>query len=803
MIEHYDVLIVGGGLSGVGAASHLQRDRPGTSLLILESRGSIGGTWDLFRYPGVRSDSDMFTLGYSFRPWTDGAAIADGESIRAYIRDTVRDEDLGPRIRTNHRVIAAEWSSSEAVWTVKVLLTGEGDYVAESAGAAESNRTVTFTCSFLFVCSGYYRYDQGYSPVIDGLEDFAGTVVHPQHWPTDLDYVDKRVVVIGSGATAVTLVPSMAAAAKHVTMLQRSPTYMAPVPRGDRLADGLRGRLPVRAAYSIVRVKNIAYSMATYHLSRRWPELMKSILRKAAVANLPAGFAVDTHLAPNYQPWDQRLCAIPDGDLYAAITSGAADIVTDSIDRVTENGLQLASGAHLDADVIVTATGLNLLIFGGVELTVDERPIDVSKTLAYKGMMLEGVPNFAFTIGYTNASWTLKADLVARYVGRILRRMDRRNEVTVIPRAPSAVRGGLVGPLLDLQAGYIQRSIDLAPKQGRRPPWRLRQNYLRDFLLLRVGKLGDDVRFGRRDGTDATSRVHAIRDADALSGVSYLYAGGLRLRHRVSGEGRPLLLLHGIGQSLEDWNEQHDRLSSSHRVVSLDLPGFAYSERPGSPVTLEELAGVLPAFLDALGIRGAVDVVGNSLGGAVAMFFAATNPSRVSSLVLVDSAGFGKEVAIALRLLAVRPLGSLLVRPSAGSSDRMLRSIFHDQALVTPERISRALSLAQRPTHAATVLDVAQDLGTIFGVRRAWREPLLRTIAQLDFPLLVLWGNEDRVLPSRQLRAAIASLPRAKTHVFAETGHMPQIERPDEFASLVRTFLRENAATTRNEGATA
>jgi len=805
MTEHYDVLIVGGGLSGIGAASHLQRDRPGTSLLILESRGTIGGTWDLFRYPGVRSDSDMFTLGYSFRPWTDGAAIADGAAIRTYIHDTVRAENLGSKIRINHRVVAAEWSSSTEMWTVTAVITGAGEYEAETARTAESSETVTFTCSFLFVCSGYYRYDEGYTPAIPGIEKFAGTVAHPQHWPTDLDYADKRVVVIGSGATAVTLVPSIAESAEHVTMLQRSPTYMAPVPRGDRFADRLRGRLPAQMAYRLVRIKNIAYSMVTYQLSRRWPELMKSILRNAAVANLPADFAVDTHLAPTYQPWDQRLCAIPDGDLYAAITDGAADIVTDRIDQVTEDGIQLASGTHLDADVIVTATGLNLLIIGGIELTVDGRPIDVSQTLAYKGMMLEGVPNFAFTIGYTNASWTLKADLVARYVGRILRRLDRRDEVSITPLAPSAVRRGPIGPLLDLQAGYIQRSIDQAPKQGRRTPWRLRQNYLRDFLVLRAGTIGDDVRFGRRsDAASPASRGHTTRDAETLPGVSFLTAGGLRLRYRVTGEGRPLLLLHGIGQSLEDWNEQHDRLSSSHRVISLDLPGFAYSERPGSPVTLPRLAGVLPAFLDALDVTDAVGVVGNSLGGAVAMSFAATNPGRVSSLVLVNSAGFGKDVTIGLRLLAVRPLGRLLVKPSAGSSTRMIQSIFHDQSLATPERISHALSLAQRPTHAATVLDVAHDLGTVLGVRRAWRESLLRIVAQLDVPVFVVWGDEDRVLPSRHLRAAIASLPHAKTHVFAETGHMPQIERPDEFASLVRAFLSGSPApTTRREGAIA
>ncbi|HSU66720.1 MAG TPA: alpha/beta fold hydrolase [Tepidisphaeraceae bacterium] len=808
MTEHVDVLIVGGGLSGIGAASHIQRDLPGKSLLILESRAAIGGTWDLFRYPGIRSDSYMYTLGYSFRPWTDGKAIADGESIRQYIVDTVQAEGLASRIRTNHRVVSAEWSTATAVWTVTAVRTGSSEY-AMDAGSAQTDSTalVSFTCSFLFVCSGYYRYDEGFTPAIPGIENYAGTVVHPQHWPADLDYAGKRVVIIGSGATAVTLVPSMARSAEHVTMLQRSPTYISPVPTRDRLADRLRGRLPAQLAYNIIRVKNIAYSIVTYQLSRRRPELMKSMLRQAAVDKLPAGFAVDTHLAPTYQPWDQRLCAIPDGDLYQAISDGVADIVTDRIEQVTEGGLRLSSGAQLDADVIITATGLNLLVMGGMKLAVDGRAIDAGEAIAYKGMMLDGVPNFALTLGYTNASWTLKADLVARYVGRLLRRMDRHGYDIVTPQVPDAVRKAPLAPLFDLQAGYIQRSIEKIPKQGQRTPWRLRQNYVRDFLLLRAGTITDDVRFDRRDDRDLlTTSSSAIQDALVLPGTSYLTAGGLRLRYRDTGDGPPLLLLHGIGQSLEDWNEQHDRLSLTHRVISLDLPGFAYSQRPKVPATLQGLAKVLPDFLDALEIADPVGVIGNSLGGAVAMSFAVAHPRRVSSLVLANSAGFGKDVTIALRLLAVKPIGARLIKPTIANSTRTLQSIFHNQSLATEERIAHAFTLAQRPEHAATLLDIAQDLGTFRGVRPEWREKLLRQMSELDIPVLVVWGDSDQVLPSHHLRAAIASLPHAKTHVFAETGHMPQIERPDQFAALVQAFLASCAETTSmtsREGASA
>jgi cation diffusion facilitator CzcD-associated flavoprotein CzcO len=491
--EHVDVLIVGAGLSGIGAASHLKHEHPGKSVVILESRGAIGGTWDLFRYPGVRSDSDMYTLGYSFRPWTDPKAIADGASIRRYIADTLADEKLESSVRLNHRVMSAEWSSETALWTVTALRTSAGEYTGSDHGA----KRVVFTCSFLFVCSGYYRYDEGFTPVIPGADDFDGRIIHPQHWPDDLDYAGKRVVIVGSGATAVTLVPSLAKTAARVTMLQRSPTYIAPVPSRDKAADRLRRRLPAQLAYNLIRIKNIGYSMFTYQLSRRRPELMKSILRKAAEQRLPEGFAVDIHLAPTYNPWDQRLCAIPDGDLFRAISAGSADIVTDRIERIVPGGIQLESGDNLDADIIVTATGLNVLVLGGISITVDGREVDVASTLSYKGMMLAGVPNFALTIGYTNASWTLKADLVARYVCRLLDRMDRRGYRSVTPRAPEVVRSGRQVSLIDLDAGYIRRSIDQLPRQGAKKPWRLHQNYVRDFRLLRLGRITDDVEFER------------------------------------------------------------------------------------------------------------------------------------------------------------------------------------------------------------------------------------------------------------------------------------------------------------------
>ncbi len=483
MSEHVDVLIIGAGLSGIGAACHLEERLPGTSYLLLEARGSLGGTWDLFRYPGIRSDSDMFTLGYRFRPWTDEKAIADGPSILTYVRETAREYGVDRHIRYDSRVVGASWSTEDATWTVR-LADGE-----------------ELTCGFLWCCSGYYSYDEGFTPEFEGVESFTaagGEVVHPQHWPEGLDYAGKRVVVIGSGATAVTLVPAMAGgegAAARVTMLQRSPTYILALPGIDKIAVKLRERLSPRAAYAVTRWKNVLVTTASYQLSRRRPELMKKLIRKGVTSQLPEGYDVDTHFKPAYNPWDQRLCLVPDGDLFRSIRHGTVDVVTDHVDRFTPHGLRLRSGDELEADVIVTATGLNLLAFGGLELDVDGDAVHLPDTMAYKGMLLSGVPNFAYVIGYTNASWTLKADLVSEYVCRLLAHMrNRRYDVVVAEKDPTVEEE----PFMDFASGYVQRSLHLLPKQGSRAPWRLRMNYLRDVLTIRRGAIEDDaLRFSR------------------------------------------------------------------------------------------------------------------------------------------------------------------------------------------------------------------------------------------------------------------------------------------------------------------
>jgi monooxygenase len=489
--EHVDVLIIGAGLSGIGTACHLQANCPGKTYAILETRDAIGGTWDLFRYPGIRSDSDMFTLGYAFRPWEDGKAIADGPAIRQYVRDTARDHGLEDKIRFGHRVVRAHWSSEDARWSVEAERTDTGE-------------TVTLTCGFLFGATGYYRYDEGYTPHFKGAERFQGELVHPQHWPEGLDYAGKRVVVIGSGATAVTLVPAMAEDAEHVTMLQRSPSYVVTLPADDPIANVLRRRLPAQLAYDIVRWKNVLITLASFNLSRRFPRFMRGLIRRGVQHHLPAEYDVDTHFNPRYNPWDQRLCLVPDSDLFEALSRGDASIVTDAIETFTERGLMLASGTELEADIIVTATGLNLLMLGGLELTVDGDTVDLSQKIAYKGMMLCGVPNLAIALGYTNASWTLKCDLVAQYVCRLINHMDTHGYEIATPHAPDP--GVPTEPFIDFSSGYVLRSIDDLPRQGATQPWRLHQNYFRDIRLLKRGPVDDSMEFSRaRSDTEAVA----------------------------------------------------------------------------------------------------------------------------------------------------------------------------------------------------------------------------------------------------------------------------------------------------------
>ena len=477
MSDHVDVLIIGAGLSGIGAASRVARERPGLTYEVLEARDAIGGTWDLFQYPGIRSDTDAFTMGFSFKPWKGRESITSGDSLRTYIRDLARESGVDSHIRYRTKAVGASWSSADARWTVH----------AETGG-----QPVEITCNFLYVCAGYYDYDKGHTPHFPGQEDFAGTLVYPQFWPKDLDYAGKRVVVIGSGATAITLVPSMAPTAGHVTMLQRSPTWVLSLPAVDQLAVGMQKVLPASVAHRVVRAKNVLTIQGMYALSRRRPQTFKNICRKTALHFLQDPKLVDEHFTPSYEPWDQRLCLVPDGDLFKAIRNGSVDVVTDHIDRFEAGGIRLTSGKFLEADVIVSATGLTLKPLGGLALEVDGKAVDVGDTFAYRAWMLSGVPNFGFCFGYSNNSWTLRADLSARYLTRLLGHMAERGYDTAIPTAPE---GMARKPVLDLTSGYVQRGIAQFPKSGTSGPWLVTQNYLGDVLASRRADITQDIEF--------------------------------------------------------------------------------------------------------------------------------------------------------------------------------------------------------------------------------------------------------------------------------------------------------------------
>jgi cation diffusion facilitator CzcD-associated flavoprotein CzcO len=488
--EYVDVLIVGAGVSGVGAAHHLQQRAPGKSYMILEARDGMGGTWDLFRYPGIRSDSDMHTFGYAFKPWEDGKVFADGPAIRNYVKETADESGITPNIRFKHRVLSSNWNSRTARWEVEAKRTDTGE-------------RVRVECRFLMMCSGYYRYDHGHVVHWEGEKDFAGDIIHPQHWREDYDYSGKKVVIIGSGATAVTLVPAMAEKAGHVTMLQRSPTYIAPRPSVDPVANFLRKILPRKAAYSATRIKNVLISIIFFEIAQRWPGWVKNQVHKYIRDELGEDYDIDKHFTPKYNPWDERFCAAPDGDFFQSLKKGEASVVTDHIERFTKTGIQLKSGEHLEADLIIPATGLEMLLAGGMAMQVDGREISPPETVSYRGMMLSQLPNLALAFGYTNASWTLKIDLTCERVCRLLNHMDAKGYDYCVPEPPAGIE---TQPLLNLQSGYIKRAEPHLPRQGTEPPWRTYQNYIQDMLAIRYGKLEDGaLQFYRKSDEGASA----------------------------------------------------------------------------------------------------------------------------------------------------------------------------------------------------------------------------------------------------------------------------------------------------------
>ena len=474
-VEHLDVLIIGAGLSGVGAAYHLMQQCPGKSFAVLEGRSALGGTWDLFRYPGIRSDSDMYTLGYNFKPWSDPQAIADGPSIRSYIEQTARENGIDRKIRYQHKVLKADWCTDSATWTLEVQRGDEPE-------------PLRLSCQHLLMCTGYYRYEAGYTPEFPGREQFKGELIHPQLWPENFDYTGKKVVVIGSGATAVTLVPAMTDKARHVTMLQRSPSYVINLPKEDVVSNVLRRFLPEKWVYRLARGRNVALQMVFFYLSKAFPDQVRKALLEKARRQLGQGFDM-RHFSPSYKPWDERVCAVPDGDLFKVLRQGKASVVTDHIDTFTETGIRLKSGQMLEADVIITATGLDLVLFGGMQVAVDGKPFDAAQSMGYRGIMLRDLPNAAVVLGYTNASWTLKTDLSSEYFCRLINHMDA---ISMRQCTPCNTTGEVkTAPFLNLNSGYIQRVAHKLPSQGDRAPWKLYQNYVLDLVLLRFGKVED------------------------------------------------------------------------------------------------------------------------------------------------------------------------------------------------------------------------------------------------------------------------------------------------------------------------
>ena len=477
----FDVIIVGAGISGIGAAYHLQTMSPDRSFQILEGRAEFGGTWDLFRYPGVRSDSDMHTLGYRFKPWKADKSIADGPAILEYLEETISENNFQDKIRYNHHVQKAEWSTAEKCWTLTVQ---------DKTSQAEK----TFTCNFLFMCSGYYSYKQGYTPGFPGIEKFAGKVVHPQFWPKDLDYKGKRVVVIGSGATAMTLVPAMAQDCEKVTMLQRSPTYVVSRPSVDPFAKRMRKLFPEKLAYKITRFKNTTMQQIVYKRTRVKPLEIKELLLSGVRAELGPNYDVEKHFTPSYNPWDQRLCLVPDSDLFKAIRGQKAEVVTDTVKTFTQGGIELVSGQHLDADIIVTATGLNLVTLGEMEFVVDSKPVDFAKTWTYKGFAFSGVPNLASSWGYINASWTLRADLTCEYVCRLLNHMRKTKTKMCTPTMRTDDANMQSKSWIEsFSSGYMRRAMHKMPQQGDREPWINPQNYKRDKKMFRKSPVDDGV----------------------------------------------------------------------------------------------------------------------------------------------------------------------------------------------------------------------------------------------------------------------------------------------------------------------
>ena len=838
--ERFDVLIVGAGLSGIDAGYRVSTECPGKSYAILEARDAIGGTWDLFRYPGIRSDSDMYTLGFPFHPWPSDRAIADGEAIRDYIVDTAQKFGIDRHIRFGCKVVAARWSTQNAEWVLEIEENGEKRHVA---------------CSFLYMGSGYYDYAGGHTPHFEGAESFGGEIVHPQQWPEDLDYADKRVVVIGSGATAVTLVPAMARTAAKVTMLQRSPTYIVARPSEDAISRWTHEHLPKALADGITKWKSVGLGIATYGYARRKPAKVKAAILDGVREQLPEGYPVERDFEPSYNPWDQRICLVPDADLFDTIRNGDAEIVTDTIERFTPEGIALTSGRELPADIIVTATGLTLTMVGGVELYVDGDRVDPADRLVYKGMMLEGVPNMALAFGYTNASWTLKCDLSARHACRLINYLDAHDKVACLPRRAHA--GIEPEPMLDFSSGYVQRAANVLPKQGSEAPWKVHQNYALDLASHKLSPVADGTmhfieagqaledavaptsnrkpvavaaasgigasaaaliarrgvkRSASSGGAGAALALAArIGGGAALAGLvggaalvgfaalsrsraqaavpadgRFVRVNGKRVHYRDVGSGPTIVMIHGLAGQMRNFSYALlDKLASDHRVILIDRPGSGYSD-PIDSATIRSQAAHIGDALQTLGLDRPL-VVGHSLGGAVALALALDRPDQVGGLALLAPLTHPMdEVSEAFDGLAIAsPTARLAVAWTLATPMMMLRGEKGAQAAFAPEPVPGDFAtrgggalLARPGNFQAASADLNAAPADLPG--------MVARYPSLEMPVSVLFGRDDPVLdPEAQGEAFVAAVPRADLTLI-EGGHMIPVTQPDTVADWIR-----------------
>ncbi|MCC3290063.1 alpha/beta fold hydrolase [Arthrobacter sp. zg-Y1110] len=777
-MEHLDVLVIGAGLSGIGAACRLRMDHPGRSVALLETRGRAGGTWDLFRYPGIRSDSDLYTFGYDFRPWREEKAIADGPSILHYLKETAAEYGVDSLIRYHHRVLSADWSSRDACWTVTVERTrtpeaGPDLAPAEPVGTGE---ILHLTAGWIFNAAGYYRYGEGYAPELPGRELFAGPVVHPQHWPENLDVAGKRIAVLGSGATAVTLVPALAELGARVTMVQRTPTYILPVPAEDPLARRLRGVVGPERTGRIMAEVSARRQRAIWVFCQRWPDLARKLIRGTQARNVPEGFELDKHLNPPYRPWDQRLCAVPDGDFFTALRSGNTTVVTGRTTGFTERGLRLASGEEVEADVVVTATGFTVQVLGGMELKLDGVPVNLAEHVAYRGVMLSGIPNMAFAIGYTNASWTLKVGLLTQWFSRLLSSMDRHGYTSAVPVAPPDMH---TRPLLDFGAGYVQRSLSSLPRQGDQAPWLMTMNFLADRRDLQKGALADEY---LHFSGDAGGADNSAEDRFVTLG------SGLRLCYRIEGpdDGEPVVLLSGLGLDLEAWPAAFVQglTAAGYRVIRPDNRDVGRSCRMDTPTPtllhqvlarpmpgayrIEDMADDVAGLLEHLQV-GRAHVAGMSLGGMIAQSVAAHHPDRVLTLTSIISTTGARDVGGATfstkRRFAARPPRTreefirarvALMRHLSGRTNPADPATEAELAGLAWDRGAYPDGGAARARQLGAINASADRTGALAGIR---------------VPTLVIHGDRDPIVHPSGGAATVAAIPGSRLATIPGMGH--------------------------------